>query len=280
MSSSASSSSPPRIDPTLHKPRILCLHGGGTNTRIFRAQCRVLERRLESTFRLCYTEAPFASQPGPDVVSVYKDYGPFKAWLRWTAEDPYPDANSAIEHITDALLTAMDDDDRRGATGEWVGLLGFSQGAKICASLLYMQQAHQEQGLYGWARDWPNFHFAVLLAGRGPLISLMPDVPVPRGLVSASEPASTAAVDDRARIPATDLVKIPTIHLHGLQDPGLYLHRRLLHDYFDMRQVRLLEWDGGHRVPIKTKDVNPLIQEMISIAAETGVVWSSEFDWP
>ncbi|KAH1498189.1 hypothetical protein KXV92_004427 [Aspergillus fumigatus] len=68
---------------TLHLPRLLCLHGGGTNARIFRMQCRVLEKHLGRTFRLVYAQGPFTVvQPGPDVTSVYKDYGPFRSWLR------------------------------------------------------------------------------------------------------------------------------------------------------------------------------------------------------
>lgn len=67
-------------DPTLHRPRILCLHGGGTNAHIFRAQCRSLSYALAPHFRLAYAEAPFLSDPGPDVASVYADCGPFKRW--------------------------------------------------------------------------------------------------------------------------------------------------------------------------------------------------------
>lgn len=50
---------------TLHLPRILCLHGGGTNAKIFHAQCRVLRAELKGIFRLCFAEAPFPSKPGP-----------------------------------------------------------------------------------------------------------------------------------------------------------------------------------------------------------------------
>lgn len=60
-------------DSTLHFPRILCLHGGGTNARIFRMQCRVLERSLSRSFRLVYAEGLFPAQPGSDVIYVYKN---------------------------------------------------------------------------------------------------------------------------------------------------------------------------------------------------------------
>ena len=45
-----------------------------------------------------------------------------------------------VDQVSSALTQAMRNDDRQGATGEWVALLGFSQGAKIAASILYAQQ--------------------------------------------------------------------------------------------------------------------------------------------
>ncbi|OGM39934.1 monooxygenase [Aspergillus bombycis] len=130
----------PTNDSTLQLPRILCLHGGGTNARIFRMQCRVLERMLRPHFRLVFAEAPLPARPGPDVTSVYKDYGPFKAWLRVRPEDPAQAAGDIVRAIEDSLGAARRADDRQGATGDWVGLLGFSQGAHLAAGILATQQ--------------------------------------------------------------------------------------------------------------------------------------------
>jgi hypothetical protein len=69
-------------DSTSHLPRILCLHGGGTNARIFRAQCHIIRRHLENSFRLVFSDAPYISKPGPDVTSVYADWGPFRSWMK------------------------------------------------------------------------------------------------------------------------------------------------------------------------------------------------------
>ncbi|KXJ86440.1 hypothetical protein Micbo1qcDRAFT_168476, partial [Microdochium bolleyi] len=93
----------------LTPPRILCLHGGGTNARIFRAQCRALSRSLAPHFRLVYADAPFLSDdPGPDVLSVYAGCGPFKRWLRWKPEQPAPSSDEeAVAAIDDALGDAM-----------------------------------------------------------------------------------------------------------------------------------------------------------------------------
>jgi predicted amidohydrolase len=73
-------------DRKLHLPRILCLHGGGTNARIFKAQCRRIIAQLDTEFRFFFAEAAFLSDAGSDVLLVYSQWGPFKRWLRWLSE--------------------------------------------------------------------------------------------------------------------------------------------------------------------------------------------------
>jgi hypothetical protein len=158
-------------------PRLLCLHGGGVNAAIFEAQSRSLIRHLRHSFRLVWADAPFYCDAHADVVDVYASYAPFRRWLRWLPEHAEIDSESCIEEIGYAIRTAMEDDDRAGGTGEWVGLMGFSQGAKMTASLLLEQQAREEKarrdggavetGLIGVAGI--NWRFGVLLAGRAPM---------------------------------------------------------------------------------------------------------------
>ncbi|KAL8784612.1 MAG: hypothetical protein Q9213_003867 [Squamulea squamosa] len=264
--------------PTFHHPRILCLHGGGTNARIFRMQCRVLEHSLRHCFRLVYAEGPFPAQPGPDVTSVYRNYGPFKAWQLST---PLPDDRSieeqdraVVDQISAAMDATMHADDQQGATGEWVGLLGFSQGAKIAASILFAQQARRQRRSERNG-NWSNFRFGLLLAGRGPLVWLAPELPMPQGLVNASRPYNTMATDE-PKFSEDDsddhVLRTPTIHVHGLRDPGLELHRKMLQRYCNPCCATLLEWDGGHRVPIKTKDVHAVVEQVYAEAWKLGLV--------
>ncbi|PKS05616.1 hypothetical protein jhhlp_008134 [Lomentospora prolificans] len=113
---------------TLPLPRILCLPGGGVNAEIFHMQCRTLMARLNDTFRLVFVDGPFICPPPPTIVKVYGDYGPFRRWLRWQPDQPEIDAATAAGQIRYQIDLAMEEDDQRGATGPWVGLLGFSQG--------------------------------------------------------------------------------------------------------------------------------------------------------
>lgn len=280
-------------DPTLHLPRIMCLHGGGTNARIFRAQCRVILTRLQPDFRLVFADAPWLSIPGPDVEYVYGEWGPFRSWLKpipglagtfgavpqplyggqgqGPVVTPISDHNveECIESVDNSIAAAMATDDEAGATGEWVGLLGFSQGAKMAASLLYRQQM-QNSGDGGEikTRTTPNiaytgprkpaYRFAVLHAGRAPLVSLDPDFqPSPFQHGSGEEHV---------------LLNMPTIHVHGTRDPGIKMHRELIDRCCSAGSWRLLEWEGNHRLPIKTIDVSPIVSAINDVARETGII--------
>ena len=259
-------------DPTLHLPRILCLHGGGVNARVFEMQCRTLIKQLRAEFRLCFADAPFICNPGPGIFPVYKDYGPFRRWLRWLPEHAELDAETTVKRIDTHLKQAMDEDDAKGATGEWVGLLGFSQGAKLAASMLFTQQKRAE--ILGAANAGSNYRFAVLLAGRAPLVSLDPDIIMSSAVADASQ--STQGFTD---FPAEGeaekqehVLRLPTIHVHGRRDQGLHLHQQLLEQYCEEGSARLIEWDGDHRVPFKNSDVAAIKEQILDLARETGVI--------
>ncbi|PKX99602.1 uncharacterized protein P174DRAFT_360969 [Aspergillus novofumigatus IBT 16806] len=258
---------------SLHLPRILCFHGGGSNATIFRFQCRVLRAHLRSVFRLCFVEAPFESEPGPDVTLVYRDYGPFRRWICWKEEHPrYPPAD-AVRAIETAIQTVIEEDNSKGATGEFVGVLGFSQGARLAASLLYRQQLQAEAG----GKLVPlqtSFQFGVLLAGRGPLVILDSNRQATSSpLAAGRDVLGAACVDDHCQIGnRRPILRVPTLHVHGLQDEGLAFHRSFLQKYHSRESTVLLEWDGMHRVPIESGVVASIVQEMLRLAERTGAL--------
>ncbi|KAA8652919.1 hypothetical protein EYZ11_006390 [Aspergillus tanneri] len=253
---------------TLRLPRILCLHGGGTNARIFRAQCRALEKALRPWFRLCYAEAPFPYHPGPDVTAVYHTFGPFRAWIDSTNLAPLTMAESLQKSIFQAIMK----DNGNGATGPVVGLLGFSQGAKMCASLILEQQL-LDQGMNSQlSGPLPRFRFAILLAARGPLVTLSPlsvqaDIMQKMGRMCVHDNSVCIHCEsgETNLVLTRELIRIPTVHVHGRQDPSLDRHRKFLYENFDPRYARVMEWDGAHRVPLKSKDVGALVQEINSL---------------
>lgn len=268
---------PPTKPDTRTLPRILCLHGGGVNAAIFKAQSRSLIRHLQHSFRLVWADGPFFCDPHSDIIGVYSDYAPFRRWLRWLPEHPEIDEDTCIEEIGYAMRTAMEDDDREGGTGEWIGLMGFSQGAKLSASLLLEQQARETQarkegtkiatGLTGIPGI--RWRFGILLAGRAPLSNLNPELMKSDALVSAGNISEgfqfCKEVDEEATLHK------PTLHVHGMADPGLHLHRKLLHEYCEDCTVTLVEWEGAHRIPLKSMDVDRVVDAIYDMAEMTGV---------
>ncbi|KAL6702474.1 hypothetical protein ACN47E_001629 [Coniothyrium glycines] len=268
---------PSTIPDSKHLPRILCLHGGGVNAAIFKTQSRSLVRHLQHSFRLVWADAPFYCDPHPDIISVYGSYGPFRRWFRWLPEHPEIDDDNIIEEIGYAIRTAMEDDDREGGTGEWVGLMGFSQGAKLSASLLLEQQAREakakrsdrqaETGLTGI----PGLHwrFGILLAGRAPLSNLNPRVLTSEALVNAG--TLSEGFQFCKQVDTEVMLKMPTLHVHGMADAGLHLHRLMLKDYCQDGSTTLVEWEGAHRIPIKALDVDRVVDAVYNLAEGTGV---------
>jgi pimeloyl-ACP methyl ester carboxylesterase len=255
-------------DRTLHLPRILCLHGGGTNARIFKAQCRRIITQLDSEFRFVFAEAAFSSDAGSDVLSVYSQWGPFKRWLRWLPEHAWVSPENVVAKLDYQLAEAMHQDDERGGTGAWVALLGFSQGAKIAASLLYRQQLREEA--MGKHHVGPDFRFGILLAGRAPLVSLDSVSNFTPSLPNAAE--ITDSLDLKKReYDGSHILRIPTLHVHGSQDKGLHLHQQLFEDFCDPASRRLVVWDGAHRLPLKLNEVSPIVDQIRELAEQTGV---------
>ncbi|KAF2144835.1 uncharacterized protein K452DRAFT_148081 [Aplosporella prunicola CBS 121167] len=131
-------------------PRILCLHGGGASAAIFRAQCRNLVSGLRDNYELIFVNGPIVSNPGPGILPVFADFGPYYLWF------------SAQEYTTDglAILSQALDDAliREGLTpADISGVIGFSQGAAAACVLLL-------QARFGDSR-WARLSFAVLICG-------------------------------------------------------------------------------------------------------------------
>lgn len=225
---------------------------------VFRAQSRSLIKNLPD-FRLVFADGPFFCDPGPGIVPVYQDYGPFRRWLRWLPEHKAVDSETTVEEIMYAIDTCKREDE---GDGPWVALMGFSQGAKLASSLLYNQQILIEKE--GEADT--DYKFAVLLAGRSPIVSLCK---------YSKSPATVDPGDISEGFhyegESPHVLKLPTVHVHGLADPGLHLHQKMLKQYHDPKTSTVLEWDGNHRVPIKKTDVDPIVAEIYRLAREQGV---------
>lgn len=293
-------------------PRIMCLHGGGSNAEIFNTQMRGLTRLLSSDFRLVFAEGPFVCNAGPGIEAVYGGWGTiYRRWVRWLPDEhPDIDDETVIGEIEYSLESAMKDDDDLGGTGPWVGVLGFSQGAKIAASIVYdydlrlrVEDAKQKARLARIKRGGaaeadilnidPGFaianrdpeaneavkgiaggqwRFAICLAGRAPLVRLSKYSESVGALVNAGGISEGGVEYDNVNYGRAEM-RLGSLHVHGLQDPGLELHQRLVRRYCAEGSAKVIEWDGGHRVPLKTSDLR-LVADGIRALAEVSLLFT------
>lgn len=101
------------------------------------------------------------------------------------------------------------------------------------------------------------------MAGRGPLTWFGTEDTKPQGLGDPTTPSTITSMPPVPLGSREHILEVPTIHVHGLEDPGIELHRALLRQYCDANTTTLIEWDGDHRLPIKTKDVSPVVEEIL-----------------
>ncbi|MCJ1271753.1 hypothetical protein MMC22_011658 [Lobaria immixta] len=245
-----------------HKPRILCLHGGGVSAEIFRLQFRYFLTRLEPHFRLVFVDGPFSSEMHEDLRPFYSEMGPCHRWSRWLPHHPPLDNESAIAEIEDSLTNAMDADQ---GTGKWVGLIGFSQGAKLAFSVLLENQLRHQENPWAPGFAGVKWEFGVIMAGRAPPYSLSHRTARSKNYVRPGELAQEHEYD-YAACEFSDKLRIPTLHVHGMRDPGLKLHQHLLRYFCDPANTRTIEWDGGHRIPFRPADVELVTDGIFKIA--------------
>lgn len=209
--------------PTL-LPSILCLHGGGTNSTIFNIQTIRLQRALSSNFNFVFLDGPFPGPPGPGVLPVFESCGPFRRWTKSPADNNLPEE-------TRTLIASVCEET------EFVGVLGFSQGAKLAAGLLLEQQVRGRKG----------FRFGVLLMGVSP--------PIVSGLSDEEK---------RTRI------TVPSVVVLGKEDPWREEGRRLYDEFWERGKVSLLELEIGHRLPILEAETKMIVDEILRLYRETG----------
>jgi predicted esterase len=254
------------MDEDMTLPRILCLHGGGTNKDILAIQSRGITAGLQPYFRFVYVNGPFTATPHEAIASVYGDMGPFYRWLRWLPEQEKVSDDEAAKLVMDTILTAMRKD--RG-TGPWAGTLGFSQGAKIAANLLWMQERATKNGL----KPLTNFRFAVSMAGLAPWLHFDTRLPLPERHVDTAGGFASDFQDWPDKNEGEHVLTAPTLHVLGKQDPDVDKHRMFMEKYFKPSTVKVHEWDGGHRVAVGKPDVDAIVKHIIDIAEDVEMIW-------
>ncbi|KAH8885727.1 hypothetical protein GQ53DRAFT_728710 [Thozetella sp. PMI_491] len=127
--------------------RILCLHGCGTNSDVFEAQLAPLINRLPKNYKFDFLDGEHTVAAAPGIGLLHP--GPYFAWHRrhFTKD---------IQAAHDYINSVIEED------GPYDGVIGYSQGAALAASLLLSQLDRQPH------RPRP-FRFAIFICSVMPV---------------------------------------------------------------------------------------------------------------
>ena len=204
---------------------------------IFSVQTRKLQYALRQHFRFVFIDGPFQTTAGPGVMPFFDGCDPFWRWVK-------TEGRRDIE-VRNVLQKTLKEE------GEpFVGVLGFSQGARLAAGIMLEQQ---EKGQV----EGHNFRFAVCVNATYPALILAEESS------STSRPTLDAELTEWDEI--YDLrIHLPSVHVHGNQDP--YVRgSRLLARCFDPQTAKVFEFDNGHHLPTSASDTEQVAEEILRI---------------
>jgi predicted esterase len=218
---------------TAHLPAILCLHGGGSNSTVFKIQTRRLYWRLSSRFRFVFVQGPLGGDPGWDVMPTFESLKPFYRWVsrRFQIGDGGHEVTpqKEVQVIDQIILEAMEEN---GGRDSFVGVMGFSQGARLAAGMLLRQQLELRH--YG-ASKW-GFKFGVVIGGPFPPIALNAE-----GI----------------ELDYSVLGQVPTVHAWGRDDPVRWGAKDMA-DACDSPNTFVMDFAGGHHLPLVDEEAEEL----------------------
>ncbi|TVY48931.1 Esterase [Lachnellula occidentalis] len=196
-------------------PTIICLHGAGTNAAIFNIQSIRIQRALRDSFHFIFLQGPF----------------PYE---RARTGDAGPMPDESLQVIKKAIA-------ERQRISDVVGIMGFSQGARTAAGLLYEQQLRDKGGEgEGLGVD---FKFGVLCMGTSPPLT--------------------------DKLLQNELITVPSIHVVGTSDPWAFSSRELYEGFFDKKTSKKIELDLGHRLPVVEEDTYKIVHAIQRLFRET-----------
>jgi predicted esterase len=227
----------PNAVSTPKKPTILCLHGGGTNRTIFNIQTIRIQRALATTFDFLFIDAPFEAPAGPGVKPIFEGCGPFYRWTKPGVPDELPEETKKL------LSETLADPNRN-----FIGIMGFSQGAK-CAAGLVLEQQHVAKNNTSTSTKGTKpfqFKFGVFLnAVYPPLVNSMSD-------------------EEKG-----ELINLPSLHVIGTVDPFNEESHALYGEHFSKKTARKVEFELGHKLPTSEKETARIVGEINRLYRET-----------
>ena len=220
--------------------RVLCLHGWRTNAELLGVQLAPIRGQLGEDAELVFAEGHRRSSlPSDEAVGVLSSPPYFEWWRETVAAD-----GTVSYHFEDGLLQSIIDMKRLiERDGPFDVLLGFSQGATLCALmsalLLQREVADATSPLLATMPDLsglPPWRAVVLMCGVFPESALIPNF-------------------ERHRMP------MAALHVLGKQDVHYPSGRKLV-DCFVGDSGHIFEHDGGHEAGTDPRRTAALVRKL------------------
>lgn len=228
-------SSRPTHDSSGHLlPAILCLHGGGSNATVFKIQSRRLIWNLQGQFRFVFAQASIEGTPGFGMLPVFASCAPFYRWV----ERRFKMGESEVEETPEDEIRGLDENlvrvmEENGGVKSFVGVMGFSQGARLVPGLLLRQRIEERDKLGG---SIYKFKFGIMIGGPYPPI----------------------AMHSKVKVEDYELLKtVPTVHAWGRDDHVIEGCKRL-REACDGDECFQMAFEGGHHMPLKDDEARDL----------------------
>ncbi|KAH8896317.1 hypothetical protein GQ53DRAFT_838510 [Thozetella sp. PMI_491] len=254
------------VTPRQPLPKILCLHGAGSSGAIFQAQCRKITRSLRNELEFVYVDAPFASKAGPGMWPVYSDSGPFFRWhCDEAATEGFDITDAEVRTEREKVRSMFESIFAESKDAPFIGVMAFSQGARVATGLLQYLEKMSREGCQGW----PDMKFAILCSGTYPPLLIDEDANTAAtgeggSVVDEQDlPASEAVGDDTVNTVESRKLRIPSIHLHGTRDPWKTESERLAQDCYAEESSTVIQFAGGHQIPPQDIDVARVSGEIL-----------------
>jgi len=246
--------------------KFLCLHGKGTSAEILEVQTEGFRNLLPGHFDYEFVEGENEVPPAPGVAKVFP--GPYFSYLTDYSVGSIEEQHRFIMDIV-------------AEEGPFDGVMGFSQGASLAASILIHHQIETP-----WLP--PPFRVAIFLCATYPhsrnsvdgkdVTDKVPtsELPGRRSSTDSGYSSDEDSAKDSIRVLYANSTKariqIPTAHLYGENDQ--YLHESLeVVDLCDQRLSIEYKHKGGHEVPMDAVS-NKKIRDIIAMTCERGETFS------
>lgn len=223
-------------------PKVLCIHGAGSSGAIFRVQGRKIFSALRNEFQFVFVDAPFQSTAGPGMRPVFENSGPFYRWqCDMSASEAFDITEDEVKEESVKVRTYLENQLLKQDGGPFVGVMAFSQGARVATGLLMYLEKKRREG----RTDFPDMKFAIVNSATYPPLYFDDGITASPGRLM-----------------------IPSLHLQGSSDPWKPESEKMRQEFFSQASSTVIEFTGQHQVPIAQKDTDKVVTATRQLAAK------------